>query len=194
MKKVLFCTVIAVFCLLALPAFAQVDLVNENFDSVTTPDLPTGWSVENTNGDSYTWVSDDGSYVCSGNSVVVHWNGSEAMNDWLFTPQLAMDATHSYTLTFNYRAASTSFPEDLTVYIGTSATSGAQTTELVAIPNITNTTCQTSTTSFTVPATGTSYFIGFHGHSAADMFYLIVDDIVVTDESVPVELQSFSIE
>ena len=194
MKRVLYFTLIAAFCLSALPASAQVDLINEDFDSVTTPDLPTGWSVENTNGDSNTWVSYDGSYACSGNSVVVHWNSSEAMDDWLFTPQLALDATHSYTLTFSYRAASSSFPEDLTVYIGTSATSAGQTTELVDLPNITDNTCQTSTTSFTVPATGSSYFIGFHGHSAADQFYLVVDSIVVTDETVPVELQSFNIE
>jgi len=195
MKKVFSMVLVLSFCVLALAttAYAQVDLINENFDSVTTPALPTGWTVDNTNGDNNTWVSNT-SYPCSGSQhVSVHWNSAMAMDDWLFTPVLALDASHNYTLAFNYRAASTSYPEDLTVFIGTTATPAGQTTQLVDLPGFNNITCSASSTAFTVPTTG-NYYIGFHGHSAADEFYLITDDIVVTDESLPVELQSFSIE
>ncbi len=197
MKKVFSITLVLSFCIFALAstASAQVDLINENFDSVTVNALPTGWSVDNTNADAYTWESfDSSSYACSGTQGVrVRWNSSEAMDDWLFTPVLALDSSHNYTLAFNYRVGGGSYPENLTVFIGTSATAAGQTTQLVDLPGITNTTCSASSTAFTVPTTG-SYYIGFHGHSAADEFYLIVDDVVVTDETVPVELQSFSIE
>jgi len=197
MKKVFSMTLVLSFCIFALAstAFAQVDLINENFDSVTVPALPAGWTMDDTNADSNTWISfDSASYSCSGTQGVrVHWNSSMAMDDWLFTPVLALDSTHNYTLAFNYRVGGGTYPEDLTVFIGTTATAAGQTTQIVDLPGITNTTCSPSSTAFTVPTTG-SYYIGFHGHSAADMFYLITDDIVVTDESVPVELQSFSIE
>lgn len=197
MKKVFSMTLVLSFCILALAgtAFAQTVLINENFDSVTTPNFPTGWSVDNTNADGYTWESySSSSYACSGNQMAaIRWNSSAAMDDWLFTPVLALDSTHNYTLVFNYRVASSTYPENLTVYIGTTATPAGQTTQLVDLASITTTTCTASGTPFTVPTTG-SYYIGFHGHSLANEFRLIVDDVVVTDTTVPVELQSFSIE
>ncbi len=68
------------------------------------------------------------------------------------------------------------------------------TTLLLDLGSFSNTTCQPATvTDFTVPAVGT-YYIGFHGYSMADMFRLILDDVVLTETGVPVEIQSFSIE
>jgi len=196
MRKLSAMALMMSFCVLvlgALPACAQVDLINEDFDSVTVPALPTGWTVDDTNTDTYTWES-YGSYACSGTQdASIRWNAAMAMDDWLFTPVLALDSTHNYSLAFKYRVASAPYPEDLPVFIGTAASAGSQTTQIVDLPGITDTDCAASSTAFTVGTTGT-YYIGFHGHSAADMFRLVVDDVVVTDESVPVELQSFNIE
>jgi hypothetical protein len=180
--------------LLAMASPSRAQLISENFDSVTVPALPAGWTVENVNGDAYEWQS-YGSYSCSApNDANMRWNSAAAMDDWLFTPGVALSTGHTYTLTFNYRVAGATFPEMLTVYIGTSASAAAMTTVLVDLGTISNTTCIGATVAdFTVPAVGT-YYIGFWGHSAADMFRLTVDDVVLTETSTPVEMSAFSIE
>ena len=67
-------------------------------------------------------------------------------------------------------------------------------TQLIDLPGITNATCQLATvTDFSVPATGT-YYIGFHGHSPADMDDLVLDDILLVNTDTPVELESFDVE
>jgi len=177
---------------LAVPAGAQV--LSESFDSLTPPNLPTGWTVENTNGDSYTWET-GAAYSCSpGQAATIRWNASAAMDDWLFTSGLSLSSGHTYTLTFNYRVASSTFPEKLEVFIGTGASSAAMTTELIDLGEFSNTTCQVATvTDFTVPAVGT-YYIGFHGYSDPDEFRIVLDDVVVTETAVPVSLSAFSVE
>lgn len=183
---------VAVALILACAAPAGAQLISENFDGVTPNDLPADWTRENANGDGYVWMTST-SYACSGNSANIHHN-SVAMDDWLFSPGVALTAGWTYTLTFNYRAGLVSDPEDLTVYLGSSATSGAMTTQLIDLPSITNTTCQLATvTDFTVASSGT-YYIGFWGHSAADQFYLTVDDVTLVNTGVPVELMSFDVE
>ena len=172
----------AVVLFVAAPAGAQ--LINEAFDDVTVPALPAGWTIENANGDTNEWRTLDRTYVCSGNSAYIHYNGEQTMDDWLFTPGVALTAGSTYTLTFNHRVSYAIYPENLAVYIGTSASSGAMATQLIDLPGMTNETCQLATiTDFTVPTAGT-YYIGFYGYSPADRDDLIVDDVVLVDTTL----------
>jgi len=184
--------VVAVVLVAAAPAGAQ--LINENFDGVTPPALPASWTMENVNADLYAWESYP-NHACSGGQVAsIRYHLSAAMDDWLFTPGVSLTAGWTYTLSFNYRAGLESFPENLTVYIGTAASSGSMPTQLIDLPGITSTTCLPATvTDFTVPSTGT-YYIGFYGHSTANQFRLVVDDVLLVNTGVPVELMSFDLE
>ena len=192
MKK----TLVLVGCvlLIGLSGTSWAQLISEDFDSVTTPALPAGWTTEDANSDMIEWRSYTG-YACSGAQVAeMLYNGSLAMDDWLFTPAVALSSGHTYTLTFNYRVASGTYPETLTVFIGTSATSAAMTTTLIDVGTVSNTVCAAATvTDFTVPAVGT-YYIGFWGHSAANEWHLVVDDVLLTETSTPVEISSFTID
>jgi len=77
------------------------------------------------------------------------------------------------------RVASSSYPENLEVKIGTAPNNTQQTILIWSQNNITNITCQLQSPTFTVPTSGT-YYIGFHCTSAANMWRMIVDDINLT--------------
>jgi hypothetical protein len=135
-----------------------------------------GWSIENTNGDSRTWA-----YAATGGNMapgcaVYTYNVTSAADDWLISTCINFDAGETYQLTFYYKAYSATYPESMVVAIGTDNNSGALTTGLDNISNITSTTYLLRTINFTVSATGT-YYIGWHCTSAADMWNLYVDDI-----------------
>lgn len=150
----------------------------ENFDAETTPDLPCGWIAENVNNDAYTWVTDTEDASSAPNALYIRYNSSQEMNDWVYTPELMLEAGTEYQLGFRYASSGTTFPESMSVSIGIDNESAAMTTELADFPQIVNDTFVQHTVSFTVPANG-SYYIGFHGYSEADQFYLLVDDVQI---------------
>ncbi|MGC9362621.1 MAG: choice-of-anchor J domain-containing protein, partial [Candidatus Syntrophosphaera sp.] len=159
----------------------------ENFDIVTPPALPLGWSVINANQDTYTWETYGGNADTDPNSVRIRYNTDLAMDDWLITPPLQMMADTPYQLTFSYRANSSNYPEALSVYWGTSPDAASLTNLLFENLNITSTDYTQEEVLFNITTAGT-YYIGFHGHSAADMFYLYMDSITideVTDDIYP---------
>lgn len=150
---------------------------NENFDVAEVPALPCGWTAENANNDDEEWVSTS-SYSNSGpNAMYIGYNENDAMNDWAFTPEIELTAGVNYLFSFKYRTSS-SFEEKLELKIGSDNTSSTMSTLLIAMDSIQTSTFTDTTVQFTVPATG-SYFIGFHGYSEADMFYMVIDDVVL---------------
>ncbi|HOY32346.1 MAG TPA: choice-of-anchor J domain-containing protein [Bacteroidales bacterium] len=145
-----------------------------------------GWTLLDANSDGYFWqIFSGATYAHTGtNFAGYHWNSSSAADDWLFSKCLNLNAGQTYNLQFYYRAMDASYPEAMNVNIGTTNDAAGMTTQLVDLPSISNVTYQASLTSFSVPATGT-YYLGFHCKSAADMYYLLLDDISVTSGPVP---------
>ncbi|MFO8145596.1 MAG: choice-of-anchor J domain-containing protein [Candidatus Syntrophosphaera sp.] len=152
----------------------------ENFDNVTPPALPLGWSTINANQDSYTWETYAGNADTAPNSVRIRYNTALAMDDWLISLPLQLTADTPYELTFSYRANSSNYPEALSVYWGASPDGASLTNLLFENENITNTTYTQESVLFDVTTTGT-YYIGFHGYSDADMFYLYMDSITIDE-------------
>jgi hypothetical protein len=112
------------------------------------------------------------------------YSSSYAANAWAFTPGIALQSGVTYTLNFNQKVYSASYPEKMEVRCGTSATSGGMTVTILAEQTWTNTTCVARSPAFTVPSSGT-YYVGFHCTSAANMWNLYVDDIDLTYTSTP---------
>ena len=168
----------------ALPSFATAcDAVNlpyvQNFESVTTPALPTCTTNQNVGtGNNWGTVASPG-YGFTTNALIYSYNTSNAANVWFYTAGINLTAGTNYKISFDYGNNSTTYaPEKLKVAFGTSAVATAMTTQIVDLPNINQAALQSGTYTFTVPTTGVYYF-GFNCYSDADKFYLYVDNIAV---------------
>ena len=151
----------------------------ENFDGVTPPDLPTGWTEEVINGNPSGWDTYAGN-ACS-NPNVLNYNYSSTLpaDVWAYTPPLTLNSGTTYVLSFDERVYSSSYPEKLSVYMGTSPNNLDMTTEIMPETQFSNTACATLTFNITVPTSGT-YYIGFHCTSDANMWRMILDNVRIS--------------
>ncbi len=155
---------------------------SQNFTGGSPPALPTGWTESHTSGNA--WLTSASYYCGAANGLYYPYNSSQAANSYVYTPGIALTAGVTYTLNFNQKIQSATWPENFEVKCGTAATPAGQTITILASAQYTNTTCTLRSPTFTVPTTGT-YYISWHCTSAADMYYLIIDDISVTHTSAP---------
>lgn len=156
---------------------------NEGFDHYTIP--TTGCiKVTDDNLDTYKWGT-SGSYPCSvPNSIYINHNPSAQMNDWFFTPALSLTSGKTYAVDFYYRSGGSPSVEKLELKFGTSQNSGGMGGgQIWNNTNIQTTTYQEGYATFT-PSSTTSYYVGWHGYSAANMSWLCVDDIHIDLASV----------
>jgi hypothetical protein len=152
----------------------------ERFDGVTAPAFPPCMAVENTNGDTHEWAT-YASGLSSPNSARITYNSSLAMDDWFFTEGLDLTAGVTYEVSFAYLAASASYyPERLAVDWGTAPNSASMSGTPIfdAVDFLGG--WYAGNAQFTPTTTGT-YYVGFHGHSLADEYYLYVDDVAVLE-------------
>ncbi len=152
----------------------------QNFDDVTPPALPADWTTINANADDYTWVSFAGNADTEPNSMRIRYNSSLPMDDWLVTPPMVLSQGTSYVLKFSYRANSTDRPEALSLYSGFTPAAAGMTNLLYENNNINNTAYEQVVVTF-APQTAGTYYFGFHGHSAANMFYLYLDSFSIEE-------------
>ncbi len=96
-------------------------------------------------------------------------------DDWLFTPGFNLFAGTNYDLSFLYAGVSTGYTERMKIFIGTSDTSSAMTTELFDFTAITSDVFQNHSNTFSVPSSGV-YYIGFYSYSVADNFGFLIDN------------------
>ncbi len=141
------------------------------------------WETINANSDDYTWE-------LYNNSARIRWNSSQAANDWLITAPITLQAGRTYKFYLDTWAESgTSFPERLEVKIASANTEAALTNGTTIIGQTTVSASSSSpqhlsNENITVTTSG-DYYIGIHGISDADMYYLYVDNFVIDVEAVP---------
>ncbi|PQJ13115.1 hypothetical protein CJD36_005065 [Flavipsychrobacter stenotrophus] len=160
----------------------------ENFDAVTSPALPCGWTTADVNGDGdpSIWTNFAGTATGSSapNMLSYRYHLTNTADDWAFTPAIYCTAGNTYKLTFNYgNNGGTTYVEKLEVKYGSANTVAGMTTSLYANTAITNTTLASQSVSFVAASTGLVYY-GFHCNSGADMNRLFIDDIKV-EQFVP---------
>jgi hypothetical protein len=137
-------------------------------------------TIENTNSDSKEWITSTNG-LSTPNAAKIAYNAAAAMDDWFFTQGLQLTAGTSYEVSFAYRAASASYPEKLALDWGNDATSAAMSgTPIFDNNNVINTAWNSGSATFTPATTGT-FYVGFHGYSDADKYYLFVDDIKIIE-------------
>ncbi len=142
-----------------------------------TFDLPSstaGFTIIDGNKDDKSWEYND-------HTMRVSYNTARAMDDWLVTPSFYLEAGKSYTVSFSAWAYDPSYPERVEAKWGNGATVDALDKVLVN-PTVVNVrlTAPLKLTGYITPETDGIYYIGIHGISDADRFYLNIDDLTVS--------------
>ena len=140
----------------------------------------SGWTILDANNDSKTWS-------ISGGYATYSYHTSNAANDWLVYSAIALEAGKTYTFNLDAWERSTRYPEKLEVKLATAGTATALSAGTTVIAETTlSSTSQTSpnalSNTFTVTSSG-NYYIGIHATSAANMYDMYVDNMLITTES-----------
>jgi len=130
-----------------------------------------GWTILDANGDGKTWMEAQG-------AIRVSYNSSLDMDDWLITPPVKLEAGKAYNVSFQAKSNGTSFPERIEVKYGKANTAEGMTETLVPATDLT-TGEWVDFAQMLAPEEDGTYYIGFHGISDADMFYLWLDNFQI---------------
>ncbi|MCZ2282911.1 MAG: fibronectin type III domain-containing protein, partial [Bacteroidales bacterium] len=151
----------------------------QNFDDVTAPAIPMCMTVTDDNGDEKKWVTSTTNPRSSPNCMYMTYNSSISMDDWFFTPGFNLTGGKAYQVDFYYRSSGTNYPEKLKVKWGVEPNAAGMTGGVIwQNDNVINSVYEKATAIFTPNEDGV-YYVGWHGYSDPDKFYLCVDDISI---------------
>lgn len=135
-----------------------------------------GWTVTDSNEDGYVWtVMTDGN---DAGAVRNRYNSTLAMDDWLITPPLRLEAGKAYAVSFDSKAYGTMFKERLEVKFGKSSSVDGMTEVLLEPTDIVSGE-YASFSKMLIPDEDGLYFVGFHGISDKNRLYLYLKNIKI---------------
>jgi len=149
--------------------------MTEGFEGDVFP--PVGWKVQDLNGGT-SWASSTGNPRTGTKHARYIYSGSLPGDDILFTPALEVEAGKTYYVSYYYRAQTSTYPEKMRVVLSTDQSVVGVVDTLADHPNIVNVVYENNVAQFVAPTTGI-YYVGFHAYSAADKYYLNLDDIEI---------------
>lgn len=159
------CISIALLMLQAMSTVVAEPLFSESFAESLGQ-----CTVVDANADGNTWVWNDG-------AASVRYNRQIKMDDWLFTPVVALEAGEAYKVTLDAYGIN-SLPERLEIKYGQSAQVAAMTATLIPATVVTATAqspCKLE--AYIVPEADSEISLGIHGISDPTAAYLFVDNI-----------------
>lgn len=128
--------------------------------------------------------NDDGKvWTITSDGARMTYNSSLDMDDWMITPALKLEGGKLYQVTFLARSYGSTFPERVEAKWGKISTVEGMSNVLVAPTDLSSST-PVELGGFIAPDTDGTYFVGIHGISDADMFYLYVMDLNVSGEII----------
>ncbi|WP_298156022.1 choice-of-anchor J domain-containing protein [Flavobacterium sp.] len=155
----------------------------EDFESATVPGLPLCGSVVNL-GDGNEWIVTEDTFGANNagfNSKTLTYNYDFASpaDTWFFTGGITLQANVDYQISYRYGDnADDNYSEDLKVMAGTAQSADEMFIDIADYTGINSGAAINELVSFTVPTNGVYYF-GFNAHSAANQYFIYVDDIMV---------------
>ena len=145
----------------------------EDFEGVTAPAMPCGWTVDNFNADDYTWEG----YSSGDNlSMAIRWNTTVDMDDLARTPELALTGGVDYTLRFDFKVQSSTYLESMAVILYDDADNALDT--LLNFVDYDVATYEVKSAEFNVAGDG-NYRVGFYGYSVMNTWRMYVDNVNV---------------
>lgn len=156
------------------------------YTGLNSADEFTSWTVidENNDGKTWAWVNDE-------NAATYTYSETNAANDWLLSPPLALTSGKTYKITYYMNSGGKPYAEKLKVKIGKGASVAAQTTTLATYDSIINTTPVLKTLIYT-PSETADFNIGFHAYSTANQFKVQISNFTI-EQLNPKDLMALSI-
>lgn len=133
-----------------------------------------GYTVLDANSDGKKW-----GYNSSSKCMRIQYNKSKDMDDWVFTPEIKLEANRIYTFSFKTRAHNNSDAERIEAAITTGTKASTVVEKIVPPTDITSNEFVTLSGSFK-PATSGRYRLGLHGISDKNSYYLYVTGIEIS--------------
>ena len=150
-----------------------------------TSDLD-GWTVINA-GDGNNWevtqATAETPDPSEGENYMMYYFHDNPANSYLFSRGLNLKANENINLEFDYMGTDAWFPEKMEVLIGQNPNIASMTQQLWIDEEIINYPYKTASVTFKVPTDGV-YYIAFRAFSDPDQFYLSLDNIKITKESL----------
>ncbi len=142
----------------------------EQFNSKDAYDL---YTVIDVNNDERIWSFME-------NCVTYEYNSNKNADDWFITPPLRLDEEKVYRLTFKTWSGLSSYTERLEVAMGTEPTVAGMTVGLLPRFDVTWERAK-AMEAIVVPQSSDYAYIGFHGCSEADNYFLYLDDVKIDE-------------
>jgi hypothetical protein len=181
-RKLLFLSVLAVITQTAFgqncPPVSAPYL--EDFDNVFAPDVPECLSVEDGDGDGYTWFTYDlGNQAPSPSNILLHIAPpSSSPDDWMFTNGINMVTGDVYEVNFQY-AVNHMYGQNLEINIGNAPNSGSMSVAPIFSEYFVDSfEFIPATAQYTATNTGVKYF-GFHIYGSISNDGFLLDDLTI---------------
>ncbi|MDE6006675.1 MAG: choice-of-anchor J domain-containing protein [Muribaculaceae bacterium] len=131
-----------------------------------------GWTIIDGNEDNKVWS------VYNGN-LRIAWNSSKDMDDWAITMPIKLEAGKAYSFSC-YTWSGTAYEETIEIKYGQQPTVAGMTETLLPPTSVkVGESGKIAVENMILPQTSGDYYIGFHGMSAKDKFYLYVSDFSI---------------
>lgn len=145
--------------------------LRETFDTEASL---SGWTILDVNADRRMWM------WSTMQNLRIGGNGSQAMDDWVITPALRLEAGRVYRMSFDVFCDAPMYPERIEVKMGAANTAAAMATTVVTPTTVTATyDAPLTVTAEITPEESGTYFIGFHGISSADSYMMNLDNVTI---------------
>ncbi|MDD2331925.1 MAG: choice-of-anchor D domain-containing protein [Candidatus Cloacimonetes bacterium] len=151
----------------------------QNFDAVTAPALPLGWTALDNNGDADIWQTYASNPHSAPNAAMIYTDYNSTNDDYLITPPVVL--TGNQRMKFWTRCQSTGEPDEVAVLLS-STTPSAEAFTLVALASTpVNYTTYAEITVDLSAYSGTHYIAFARRGDPADGWRLYVDDVRIED-------------
>lgn len=156
--------------------------LKEDFDDVTVPAIPAGWSVEDANSDTYTWKTSSSYPAKSGSKTLSYENSPSAdADDWVFTQGMQLTANKNYQVSFYYRTSGSTGSESFSIHAGTTAQASGMITPAFFSVSGGGTGSYVKVAGDFMPSTTGVYYFGVHCFSTLETNpgTLSIDDFII---------------
>ncbi len=137
------------------------------------------WTILDANADGKTWT------YSTSNGWSVQWNSSLAMDDWMISKAVKLEAGKAYRVSIDAKSNSTTYVEKIELCYGASATAEGMTNTLIPV-TVLNGNQFHNLSGWIISERNQTVYIGIHGVSDADQLRLSVANFAI-EEGVSVK-------